>query len=117
PVSACCPGGAAAGASPFCFRAEGGIRDFHVPGVQTCALPISCPQSGHTSSSIRAARITGCVTGQCSTVLFTAFIGLASGQSVARSEERRVGQESRGRGSARERRTRPTRAERSESGR
>src|SRR5690606_40210249 len=24
----------------FCFQAEDGIRDFHVTGVQTCALPI-----------------------------------------------------------------------------
>src|SRR6266511_2088480 len=28
----------------FVFRAEDGIRDFHVTGVQTCALPI-CPSS------------------------------------------------------------------------
>src|SRR5690606_40234192 len=26
----------------FFFRAEDGIRDFHVTGVQTCALPICC---------------------------------------------------------------------------
>src|SRR5690606_39287213 len=25
----------------FFYQAEGGIRDFHVTGVQTCALPIS----------------------------------------------------------------------------
>src|SRR5690606_40813117 len=28
----------------FFFQAEDGIRDFHVTGVQTCALPI-CPRS------------------------------------------------------------------------
>src|SRR5690606_40925652 len=28
----------------FFFQAEDGIRDFHVTGVQTCALPI-CPVS------------------------------------------------------------------------
>src|SRR5690606_40519962 len=28
----------------FFFQAEDGIRDFHVTGVQTCALPISAPQ-------------------------------------------------------------------------
>src|SRR5690606_40848982 len=28
----------------FFFQAEDGIRDFHVTGVQTCALPISDPQ-------------------------------------------------------------------------
>src|SRR5690606_40311926 len=27
--------------STFFFQAEDGIRDFHVTGVQTCALPIS----------------------------------------------------------------------------
>src|SRR5690606_40595896 len=27
----------------FFFLAEDGIRDFHVTGVQTCALPISVP--------------------------------------------------------------------------
>src|SRR5690606_40417137 len=29
-----------AGYSSFFFQAEDGIRDFHVTGVQTCALPI-----------------------------------------------------------------------------
>src|SRR5690606_40416817 len=28
----------------FFFQAEDGIRDFHVTGVQTCALPISSPR-------------------------------------------------------------------------
>src|SRR6266702_1262844 len=28
----------------FFFQAEDGIRDGHVTGVQTCALPISLPQ-------------------------------------------------------------------------
>src|SRR5690606_18438893 len=29
----------------FFFQAEDGIRDFHVTGVQTCALPIWCEDS------------------------------------------------------------------------
>src|SRR5690606_40852556 len=29
----------------FFFQAEDGIRDFHVTGVQTCALPIFCQKS------------------------------------------------------------------------
>src|SRR6266511_4820742 len=29
----------------FFFQAEDGIRDFHVTGVQTCALPISGPDT------------------------------------------------------------------------
>src|SRR5690606_41097720 len=33
----------------FIFQAEDGIRDFHVTGVQTCALPIStAPVTGAT---------------------------------------------------------------------
>src|SRR6266511_5997298 len=30
----------------FFFQAEDGIRDFHVTGVQTCALPISTSTGG-----------------------------------------------------------------------
>src|SRR5690606_40431867 len=33
----------------FFFQAEDGIRDFHVTGVQTCALPISAQAMGVTS--------------------------------------------------------------------
>src|SRR5690606_26446517 len=32
------------------FQAEDGIRDFHVTGVQTCALPISSSSSGTRTS-------------------------------------------------------------------
>src|SRR6266511_3188468 len=35
---------ASGGGFYFFFQADDGIRDFHVPGVQTCALPIS---AGH----------------------------------------------------------------------
>src|SRR5690606_40092172 len=44
----------------FFFQAEDGIRDFHVTGVQTCALPISVVSSSWrrawTASSVRARR-------------------------------------------------------------
>src|SRR5690606_39948700 len=33
--------------SYFFFQAEDGIRDFHVTGVQTCALPISVGAGWH----------------------------------------------------------------------
>src|SRR5690606_39766581 len=33
----------------FFFQAEDGIRDFHVTGVQTCALPIYARTSSHSS--------------------------------------------------------------------
>src|SRR5436309_948661 len=35
----------------FFFQAEDGIRDFHVTGVQTCALPISRTPSVRSSSA------------------------------------------------------------------
>src|SRR5690606_15809772 len=39
----------------FFFQAEDGIRDFHVTGVQTCALPISAvPRSGDLRSEAPA---------------------------------------------------------------
>src|SRR5215475_8951364 len=40
----------------FFFQAEDGIRDFHVTGVQTCALPISllaCPISRRPTYAVR----------------------------------------------------------------
>src|SRR5690606_7766543 len=43
----------------FFFQAEDGIRDFHVTGVQTCALPIW----------LEKARLTACRTGQDSVYL------------------------------------------------
>src|SRR5690625_6822996 len=39
---------AACRGSVFFFQAEDGIRDGHVTGVQTCALPISTPASACT---------------------------------------------------------------------
>src|SRR5690606_40762592 len=47
----------------FFFQAEDGIRDFHVTGVQTCALPICTPMNhpadtAHKSERTIEARIT-----------------------------------------------------------
>src|SRR5690606_39673734 len=36
----------------FFFQAEDGIRDFHVTGVQTCALPILDTEFSHTMSEL-----------------------------------------------------------------
>src|SRR5690606_40421031 len=83
----------------FFFQAEDGIRDFHVTGVQTCALPIS-PQGTlvHGRRHHRSHRAE------------EAFIEVASKESAGvltrpavllqrlRSEERRVGKESGSRG-------------------
>src|SRR5690606_12328348 len=51
--------------SLFFFQAEDGIRDFHVTGVQTCALPISDsmrPESAATAAT-RRARLGWCLLG------------------------------------------------------
>src|SRR5215475_3929216 len=42
----------------FFFQAEDGIRDFHVTGVQTCALPICwCTLLGKYASRLRPLRV------------------------------------------------------------
>src|SRR6266511_4808287 len=64
----------------FFFQAEDGIRDFHVTGVQTCALPILGRAATWGSSS-------------------TAVAVVPSDTVWPRSEERRVGKECRSRGS------------------
>src|SRR5438270_4086615 len=68
----------------FFFQAEDGIRDLTVTGVQTCALPISCitVMSG-------AFRLEPDMT-----VMQALSVG---GGLTTRSEERRVGKESRSR--------------------
>src|SRR5690606_39787644 len=40
----------------FFFQAEDGIRDFHVTGVQTCALPISCSGRKNPPFDLKLAR-------------------------------------------------------------
>src|SRR5207302_3793490 len=94
----------------FFFQAEDGIRDFHVTGVQTCALPI-CPRAGEgietatPSPSQRSALgpslshsagegLSRWAAAACLTIALT----IAGPSPVsARSEERRVGKEWKGR--------------------
>src|SRR6266511_4501873 len=66
----------------FFFQAEDGIRDFHVTGVQTCALPIchTAPRGLVHPSRRRARRA-----------------ARPAGPRRPRSEERRVGKECRSR--------------------
>src|SRR5690606_40381254 len=79
----------------FVFQAEDGIRDFHVTGVQTCALPIfpfvwvihkgeSGPHWGQSKAATAGAGrpVTGSPERPC-------------GAMDVRSEERRVGKERR----------------------
>src|SRR5690606_40131530 len=82
----------------FFFQAEDGIRDFHVTGVQTCALPIF---AGWTF----AALLVGYVGVLFATNVQTAADNAAetargvavAGNAAYRSEERRVGKEGRSR--------------------
>src|SRR5207253_6625720 len=73
----------------FFFQAEDGIRDGHVTGVQTCALPISADPAGPPEHA--------CLLHPPG--LGVAGVGSAQGQRVVadRSEERRVGKECRSR--------------------
>src|SRR5690606_39514700 len=76
----------------FFFQAEDGIRDFHVTGVQTCALPISEPLE------VRGAQFDDEVVGDDGPVAVPdggVVVALPLERSRDRSEERRVGKECR----------------------
>src|SRR5690625_6035284 len=93
----------------FFFQAEDGIRDGHVTGVQTCALPIC-----RLGSLQQLAIVLGIFTALLSNALLAAVAGGSAEQlwlgvdawrwmfmiEAVRSEERRVGKECRSRGSA-----------------
>src|SRR5690606_41141826 len=96
----------------FFFQAEDGIRDFHVTGVQTCALPISFP---HTlipvqKISYRASFDNEAIFHQQGSIAPAGeilIVGdndkslieiLSQLKNQLRSEERRVGKECRSRG-------------------
>src|SRR5690606_41189209 len=74
----------------FFFQAEDGIRDFHVTGVQTCALPISELPARSTGNRHRRAPRGG-AGGRPHPVP----AGAGDGRPAVRprSEERRVGKE------------------------
>src|SRR5207302_7581634 len=77
----------------FFFQAEDGIRDFHVTGVQTCALPILFrlrPDDRH--AVVHVAGTGGPEQRRCRYPQRHLLAGRA-----ARSEERRVGKECRSR--------------------
>src|SRR5690625_7714625 len=73
----------------FFFQAEDGIRDGHVTGVQTCALPI-CAGVGVDNIDLEAATEAG-------VIVVNAPDGNtnSAAEHTMRSEERRVGKESR----------------------
>src|SRR5690606_41159333 len=80
----------------FFFQAEDGIRDFHVTGVQTCALPIFPSFQGYELLMVlypfvqadRKGVLKAATIANLFVTFFYTFIVLA-----CRSEERRVGKE------------------------
>src|SRR5690625_7433924 len=85
----------------FFFQAEDGIRDGHVTGVQTCALPIS-PRPPRPRLLPDAAGLPGgAVAGpglRGAAQLLPDRRARTAGLAPPRSEERRVGKEGRGEG-------------------
>src|SRR5437870_13295188 len=78
----------------FFFQAEDGIRDGHVTGVQTCALPIcSTPQTGESVTLYDGATSLGSATLNASGIATFSFG--PNTVPTLRSEERRVGKECR----------------------
>src|SRR5690606_40315486 len=90
----------------FFFQAEDGIRDFHVTGVQTCALPISYTLEGpgiQTIARLAPSPMPRHVAEQWAQnrARFPRGVDLIlvsrEGIAALRSEERRVGKECSGR--------------------
>src|SRR5690606_39865974 len=95
----------------FVFQAEDGIRDFHVTGVQTCALPICAAFLGLVDARdgvsfglslnpldmVANANVTVPMfeAGAAQHLDSAARHGRGRGVGLARSEERRVGKEDR----------------------
>src|SRR5690606_41174491 len=94
----------------FFFQAEDGIRDFHVTGVQTCALPIS--KKSTSSNQLMTFTLTTAFIQIFIFIIVTLSWFYFSGETmltgspvtsiyllelVYRSEERRVGKECRSR--------------------
>src|SRR5690606_40641145 len=95
------------------FQAEDGIRDFHVTGVQTCALPISELRLSDTAMAEALQRLLKSLEleirgfEESSYLLIYAQavyqwqVPVASAAAAYRSEERRAGDEWRSGGAAR----------------
>src|SRR5690606_40477577 len=80
----------------FFFQAEDGIRDFHVTGVQTCALPIFTLGkyiNGYFLSKFELIYKSSVKFHQFSFWRSSRFFEMTFQSSRSRSEERRVGKE------------------------
>src|SRR5690606_41146723 len=84
----------------FCFQAEDGIRDFHVTGVQTCALPILgiARAHGNALGNSRVRLHANDRRGTKDAVDHSEALIVGHLRLDLRSEERRVGKEGRSRG-------------------
>src|SRR5690606_41198169 len=79
----------------FFFQGEDGIRDFHVTGVQTCALPIWFGLTRFRTPRVEGRTLSPNRTG-CDGLPGQPCGGIVGAQAQAiRSEERRVGREGR----------------------
>src|SRR5690606_41463001 len=79
----------------FFFQAEDGIRDFHVTGVQTCALPISASPARPCSACSRPASRSGACSSATCWPRSRCSPCSCPPCRCTRSEERRVGKECR----------------------
>src|SRR5207302_3762930 len=83
----------------FFYQAEDGIRDFHVTGVQTCALPILPPSSESLPHFRRPLPInlnntsSTCEASEYCPEWFNSRFSLDRAATPVRSEERRVGKD------------------------
>src|SRR5690606_41080610 len=86
----------------FFYQAEDGIRDFHVTGVQTCALPISEKKSSmrHLSDNqsarrplrVRRTYLFSTTTPDSPALVHVTLLPILPVRNI-RSDERRVGKE------------------------
>src|SRR5690625_6798514 len=81
----------------FFFQAEDGIRDGHVTGVQTCALPI-CDHDQLPPAASSWSWSPCSTMSPCSITRITSASRMVDRRWAIRSEERRVGKECRARG-------------------
>src|SRR5690606_40670034 len=108
--------------SSFFFQAEDGIRDFHVTGVQTCALPISTNHLQKRRCRCHRFRFPHSTPhGCCSIWAITTSnylrkpnfrlhpLQIHTAPGPHRSEERRVGKESRSQKSKQQKKKKQTR--------
>src|SRR5690606_41023309 len=81
----------------FFFQAEDGIRDFHVTGVQTCALPISWGSGRKRPPSVRCPSVTNGLLLRLRSRTRSPALSVPRFRRTAQIGKRRVGKEWRSR--------------------